>query len=71
MPHQARRLLDNLADPNASEAEGWTPLHMASLNGHLETLPAGDVAGGFGSGCLARWGGFGIVWVGRGETAGL
>jgi len=31
-----KRLLEKLADPNGSEGEGWTPLHITALNGHIE-----------------------------------
>mmetsp|Transcript_25034 Transcript_25034/g.58751 ORF Transcript_25034/g.58751 Transcript_25034/m.58751 type:complete len:319 (-) Transcript_25034:100-1056(-) len=31
-----QKLLEKLADPNGSEGEGWTPLHITTLNGHLE-----------------------------------
>lgn len=34
-PLKARHLLHELADPNGTEAEGWTPLHIAALNGHV------------------------------------
>eukprot|EP00913_Durusdinium_trenchii_P034680 g32442.t2 len=33
----AQRLLKQLADPNGSEGEGWTPLHIAAINGNVET----------------------------------
>merc|ERR1712032_1327359 len=34
----AERALQALADPNHSDADGWTPMHMASLNGHAEVV---------------------------------
>ncbi|CAK9046960.1 Ankyrin repeat and protein kinase domain-containing protein 1 (Protein kinase PKK2) (Sugen kinase 288) (SgK288) (X-kinase) [Durusdinium trenchii] len=33
---KAQRLLKQLADPNGSEGEGWTPLHIAAINGNVD-----------------------------------
>lgn len=36
--HETQRLIDCFADPNVTDVEGWTALHMSSLNGHTEAV---------------------------------